>query len=285
MSPERQPSALTATTKAIEDARTNQRYSRTGPAMKGRIHDFGLADVLQLILTSGKSGTLKLDNGEDEVEVGVDNGWIVSADMPFRPSGSQLASRLVRAGKMTHSQMGNALKRRAETGEDMPTVLSHLRYADQGTLTLYLNMQMTETLLDLFTWKSGTYEFTPGPTLKQHDLIEPAGIEQILMYGFRIADEWPLVCARIPHFAYRVLERHALPPEVPDESEDLFGMKTEPGTTKEEIGDNERLVFSLCLPGLEVQTVLDRAPIDRFETCRCLSTLIGEGYVMLEPPS
>jgi hypothetical protein len=251
--------------------------------MKGRIHDFGLADVLQLILTSGKSGTLHLDNGEDEVEVGVENGWIVSADTPFRPSGSQLASRLVRAGKMTHGQMGNALKQRAETGEDMPTVLMKLRYAESDTLSLYLNMQMTETLLELFTWKSGTYEFTPGRIEKQHALIEPAGIEQILMYGFRIADEWPLVCARIPHFAYRVLERRALPAERPEESDDLFGMKTDPGI-REEIGQNERIIFGLCLPGLEVQTIIDRAPIDRFETCRCLSTLIGEGYVMLEPP-
>ncbi len=251
--------------------------------MKGRIQDFGLADVLQLILTSGKTGTLRLDNGEDEVEVGIAGGWIVSADTPFRPSGSQIASRLVRAGLMNQAQMGSALKRRAESGEDMPTILTELGFARPDTLSMYLNMQMIETLLDLFTWKTGTYEFTPGKIEQPHQLIEPAGIEHLLMHGFRIADEWPLVCARIPNFAYRILERHELPPSRPEESDDLFGMKTQPNAG-EDVGQNERLIHMLCLPGTEVQTIIDRAPIDRFETCRCLSTLIGSSYLSLEPP-
>lgn len=100
--------------------------------MKGRIQEFGLADVLQLILTSGKTGTLRLDNGEDEVEVGIDGGWIFSAETPFRPSGSQLASRMVRAGLMNQGQMGNALKHRAETGEDMSAILVRLGYVEIG---------------------------------------------------------------------------------------------------------------------------------------------------------
>ncbi len=251
--------------------------------MKGRIQDFGLADVLQLILSSGKTGTLRLDNGEDEVEIGVENGWVVSADTPFRPSGSQIASRLVRAGLMTHSQMGNALKRRAETGEDMPTILMNLGYADSDTVGRYLNMQMVETLLELFTWKKGTYEFTPGAIDPPHPLLEPAGIEHLLMHGFRIADEWPLVCARIPNFAYRIDERHSLPAERAYESDDLFGLETKPALS-EDIGPNERAIHALCLPGIDVQTIIDRAPLDRFETCRCLSTLIGAGFVAIEPP-
>ena len=139
--------------------------------MKGRIQDFGLADVLQLILSSGKTGVLHLDNGDDEVEVGIAEGWIVSADTPFRPSGSQIASRLVRAGLMNQSQMGNALKRRAETGEEMPKILLKMGYAEADTLRLYLNLQLAETLLDLFTWKTGTYEFTPGKIEQPHQLI------------------------------------------------------------------------------------------------------------------
>jgi hypothetical protein len=251
--------------------------------MKGRIQDFGLADVLQLILNSGKTGTLHLDNGEDEVEVGIEGGAVVSAEIPFRPSGSQLASRLMRAGVITQSQVGNALKRRAETGEEMPKVLMKLGYTDRETLALYLNLQMAEILFDLFTWKTGTYEFIPGKIDEPNELIEPAGIEHLLMNGFRIADEWPLVCARIPSFSYRVFGRRMLPPEEPQLSDDLFGMHTEPALT-EDIGPNERVIHSLALPGTDVQTIIDRAPIDRFETCRCISTLIGAGFLELEPP-
>jgi hypothetical protein len=251
--------------------------------MKGRIQDFGLADVLQLILNSGKTGTLYLDNGEDEVEVSIENGAVVSADVPFRPSGSQLASRLMRAGLINQSQVGAALKRRAETGEDMPNVLLKLRLAERDTLSLYVNLQMHEILLDLFTWKTGTYEFKPGRIEPPNELIEPAGLEVLLMNGFRIADEWPLVCARIPSFAYRVFGRRALPTEEPEQSDDLFGLETEPALV-EDIGPNERLIHSLCTRGTDVQTIIDRAPIDRFETCRCLSTLIGAGFLELEPP-
>ena len=252
--------------------------------MKGRIQEFGLADVLQLILNSGKTGILHLDNGDDEVEVGITEGWVVSADTPFRPSGSQIASRLVRAGLMNQSQMGNALKRRADTGEEMPKILMKLGYAEEEMVRLYLNLQMTETLLDLFTWKTGTYEFVPGQIEQPSDLIEPAGIEQLLMNGFRIADEWPLVCARIPNFAYRILGRKALPPQVDEHSDDLFGIAETAPAVADEIGTNERMIFGLCTPGVDIQTIIDRAPIDRFETCRCLSTLIGAGFVHIEPP-
>lgn len=250
--------------------------------MKGRIEDFGLADVLQLVLTSGKSGTLRLDNGEDEVEVALEGGWIVSADTPFRPNGAQLAPRMVRAGLLNRSQMGSALKHRAETGEPMAEILVKLGYADADTIRHYLNLQMTDTLLDAFTWSSGTYEFEEGTVEPLSDLIQPISVEQLLMQGFRIADEWPLVCARIPNFGFRIEGRYALPPEKMPQLDDLFGEVEM--DTGDEIGPNERVIHSLCLPGTNIQTIIDRAPLDRYETCRCLSTLIGEGLLTLEPP-
>ena len=70
---------------------------------------------------------------------------------------------------------------------------------------------------------------------------------------------------------------------MPEVTDDLFGAETQPAVA-DEIGPHERMIHGLCLPGTDVQTIIDRAPIDRFETCRCLSTLIGAGFVNLEPP-
>ena len=250
--------------------------------MKGRIQDFGLADVLQLIVSSGKSGLLTLDNGADEVQIGLQDGWIVSADTPFRPSGAQLAPRMVRAGVLTQAQMGAVLKRRAETGEPVATILAALRYAAPDTIRHYSSLQVTDMLLDLFTWKAGDYDFDEHAPRHDEPLEEPINIEHLLMHGFRIMDEWPLVCARIPNFAYRILERRPLPPMAELTVEDLFSELAAPPT---EIQENERLIHELCLPGTTVQTIIDRAPIDRFETSRCISTLIGADLVNLEPPA
>jgi hypothetical protein len=251
--------------------------------MKGRIEDFGLADVLQLIQASGKTGVLLLDNGEDEVEVAMRGGWIVGADTPLRPSGAQLAPRLVRAGLLNRGQMGNALKRRAETGEPIARILVEMEYASEETIQRYLGLQMTDLLLDLFTWKKGTYFFDECTVDDAGVVADAIAVEHLLIHGFRIADEWPLVCARIPSFGFVVEERVALPPEREPVVDDLFG-EIPMDRPDEDIGTNERLIHGLCLPGTDVQTIIDRAPIGRFETCRCLSTLIGAGFVRIEPP-
>lgn len=252
--------------------------------MRGSVEDFGLADILQLIAKARKSGVVTVANDEDEVSVTIKDGFIFDAQKTDRPSDAQLASRLVRAGLLTRSQLGQALKRRADTEEPMASILIELGFAMRETIELHASLQVHDILIGLFTWTSGTYDFSERPIEPKPGWFDPIDAEHLLMRGIRIADEWPLVCARIPSFSFQVEQRAALPPEPEVDEEALFQDFSAGDTNLNEIGPNERMIHELCLPGTDVQTIVDRASIDRYETCRCLSALIGEGLLRLQDP-
>ena len=113
-------------------------------ALKGKIEDFGLTDVLQLIVRRGKSGMITLSNAADEVNAAIDNGAIVAVENTGRPTeSSELASRLARAGVITSAQLGTVLKRRAETGEQMAVVLIAERCATPATLRPFTTARLS----------------------------------------------------------------------------------------------------------------------------------------------
>jgi hypothetical protein len=252
-------------------------------ALKGDVQDFGLADLLQLISKTTKSGLLVLESPSEEITVRLREGWVVDVETD-RPSDAKLGTRLQRAGMLTHAELGLALKKRVESGAPLAEILVDLGYATEETIRQFVTLLATDLLFEVFIWKSGTYAFEEGPPEDGSAWLEPINVEYLLMQGIVLIDEWPSIQQRIPSPGWIVLDRSDLPPFV--ETDDLI-FPTDEVTEHDkppQLGDNERLIHELAVPGAEVQTIIDRAPFNRFETCRCLSILLGQDLLALTRP-
>lgn len=263
-------------------------------ALKGTLKDFGIADILQLIGQQQKTGVLYIQSKQEEVEVAFVDGNVVRAQSKTRKSRELLGAMLVACGLLTQAELDEALEIQKRTLKRLGDILVTEGKLTAAQLREMTQLQTSETIYKLFSWKQGTYEFVQQDV--EHDPLQGAQVrpESMLMEGFRRIDEWPMVRKRVPsmNLSFERLKSLAPPPLTPDASGDEVdealdaaldaGGDTEP--VPRSIGRNERLVFKLAEPDFTVQRLCDLSRLGEFETCKALYNLIEAGYLKSVPP-
>lgn len=256
-------------------------------ALSGTLKDFGIADILQLIGQQAKTGVLYVSSRSMEVEVSFVGGNIARAVSRARRSRDLLGAMLVRRGLVSEEALEKALEVQARTLKRLGDILVAQGRITSEQLRQMMRLQTTETLYELFTWKTGTYEFVQQDV--EHDPTQSESIrpEAVLMEGFRRIDEWPLLRKVLPSTALTferikaLSESDAAPPPEED-AFDAFGESPSSGSGGK-IGPHELLVYRLAQPGQSVQRICDLSGLGEFETCKALVTLVEAGY--LQPVS
>jgi len=268
-------------------------------ALNGTLKDFGIADILQLIGQQQKTGTLYLSSKDQEVSIGFQDGNIVKAESSTRKKKELIGEMLVRAEIITESQLETALDAQRRSLKRLGDVLVSLKMITPERFRQMVQLQATETLYRLFSWKTGKYEF--DQTLVDVDPdsgITPIRAESVLMEGFRMVDEWPVIKRVINRYDLTFEKVRELPPErnVPDAFDaaldsafgDALGGGDEPSSAKGEfksVGDAERRVYVLATPGRELRKLVDLAGLGEFETCKALLNLVNNSYLRPVPPA
>lgn len=262
-------------------------------ALRGTLKDFGVAEILQLIAQQTKTGILRLRSGDEEIHVCFDMGNVVRAEHVTANEAHLLGHRLVRAGLITERELEDALEEQRRTLRRLGDVLVDRGAIDRDDLRQMAQLQTTETLYRLFTWKSGTYEFEAIPVDWDRDAIQPIRGEALLMEGFRMIDEWPLIRQRIqPGMTFERLRE--LPERPGRESKpepeldlDLAFGSGEPTAPPErsgsEIGTNEYRVMELIQSGRSVERLVELSRLGEFETWKALYNLVGAGFLRAIP--
>lgn len=253
-------------------------------ALRGTLKDFGIADILQLIAQQQKSGTLVLKAQDAEISLGFRDGNIVKVESAFKKKKDLLGNLLVRAELITQQQLDQALEMQKRTLQRIGDVLVASRVVTEEKLAQLRQLQATETLYRLFTWKSGTYEFEPGEVELDSEPITPLRAESVLMEGFRMVDEWPLVRKRITSYEMTFERLKDLPaPSSPEEGgpggEDPFASEFQ------SLGPEERLMYELVGPNRDARKLVDLSCLGEFEACKALCKLVNLEYLRALPPS
>ena len=239
-------------------------------ALAGTLKDFGIADILQLIAQQQKTGVLHLRSKDQEVKVGFVDGAIVSAESVSKKKRDLFGHMLVAAELITEAQLELALETQKRSLQRLGDCL-----ISQGVLTKdqyrrMAQLQFNETLYRLFTWKTGTYEFEQGPVHHDTHDLDPVRAESVLMEGFRMVDEWPVIRKRIPRYDLVFASGKFLPPDGgPVESAGEFAS----------IGPSERRLYALVNGYRDVRKLIDLSCLGEFETCKALCNLANLGHV------
>src|SRR3989442_11946545 len=167
-------------------------------ALSGTLKDFGIADILQLIGHQTKTGRLTLKTGAGEVEVFFIDGNVVFASEKARDSRDLLGSLLLRAELVSKERLADALMIQQRTLKRLGDILVENASVTHAQVAQMMRLQTTETLYKLFSWKSGSYEFSQEPVDATKAAFDPIRSESVLLEGFRRMDEWPALKRNVP---------------------------------------------------------------------------------------
>lgn len=262
-------------------------------ALKGTLKDFGIADILQLIGQQQKTGSLELRAKQQEVLIGFKDGFIVKAESSTRKKKDLIGAMLVRAELISDQQLESALETQRRTLKRLGDVLVASKLLTYERFRQMVQLQATETLYGLFLWKSGTYAFTQDEVELDPEAITPLRAESVLMEGFRMVDEWPVIRKVItsPDMTFERIK--ALPPPAKqkyradeDALDDAFAEKKKDENQGEfkSIGDSERQIYEAIRADRTARKLIDLGRMGEFETSKALCNLVNLQYVRAQYP-
>jgi hypothetical protein len=231
-------------------------------ALEGSLTDFGLADILQLIYFQRKTGILTLSGKIDTVKLLFIEGNITGAESKRRIDDNRLGKILVKKGFIKDTDLQAVIEEQKKTGTKIGNLLLKRELVSRETICEILNSQITETVIQLFSWKQGTYEFSTQGIPQEKDMAFSLDTQHLLMEGLRIVDEWSVIKGRI-----------AL--------DTLFQKKSEDSS---QLSEAEREIFSYVDGENDVSTIIDLSGRDNFEVSKTLLALLEKGSIeSIEP--
>jgi hypothetical protein len=250
-------------------------------ALNGTLRDFGIADILQLIAQQQKTGTLHLEAKDQEVHIGFQDGVIVQAESATRRKKDLFGTMLVRAEIITEQQLEEALETQKRTLQRLGDVLVSTGVITKERYRQMAQLQFNETLYRLFSWKSGTYAFEQEAVHYDPADVTPVRAESVLMEGFRMVDEWPVIRKRIPRYDM-VFEKAKELPAARGELSDAGEERRSRGDFAS-FGEPERRIYALVTPVRDVRKLIDLSCLGEFETCKALCNLVNLDYLKALP--
>lgn len=158
---------------------------------QGDVKSLGLANVFQDLAMNEQSGTLRLKQGDLQMNLWFDSGALRLVGFG-KKEGCSVVNGLLALGKIAPADVGP--DRKAEAN-----VLRRLERAKKITrmdVKQALEHQMTEHVCDAFLWTEAAYEFREGDPddesfdVDQIDLEPRLLVDSLVMEAARRADEW-----------------------------------------------------------------------------------------------
>ncbi len=226
-------------------------------ALEGSLSDFGLADILQLIYFQRKTGVLALEGGIEKVKLFFIEGNICGAESKRRLDDNRLGKILLKKGLITDTDLQTALEEQRKTRAKLGNILIKMNLVEKEVLTEILGSQITETVIQLFGWKQGAYEFAAQGISQDRDFPFTLDTQHLLMDGLRLVDEWSAIKEKI--------------------SLDAVFARTDAdaGTLKGEEADIYRYVDGEN----DVSTIVDLSGNDNFQVSKTLVALLDGGFI------
>ena len=226
-------------------------------ALEGTIKDFGLADILQLLYFQRKTGILSLESMRDRVKLLFIEGNIVGAESRKRTEANRLGKVLVKREVLDEKELQSILEEQSRTNIRLGIILIRRGLVEKEVIREILEGQIKETVMPIFGWKQGMYEFTPQQIPVEKELHIALDTQHLLMDGLRIVDEWSTI-------------------------EDKLTLDTVftriPGTITG-LSEEEQDILSHINGRNDVSTLLDIAAMDDFEVSRTLVSLLDKGAI------
>ena len=229
--------------------------------MQGKIADFGIPDIFQLVSSQRKSGSLAI-SGNDRITIFLfSGGSIVDVQPDRRESKSLLGTMLRDAGYLTDSELRRFLSFQGASGKKIGEILVEKGKISKDVLARYLVLQVKECLFDVLTLREGEYRFEGFAVRPVTWGGEPLRPDVLLMEGMQFLDEYPRLQGIFPPGDFRVTRKR--------------GERVDPYAFSEE----ERILWKALDFSDDPERVYRKACLTGFEGIKGLASLLQRGLI------
>jgi hypothetical protein len=163
-------------------------------ALEGSIEEFGMADILQLLYIQKKTGVLEIASNTDSVSIYFLTGAIIDISSKKMSVFGRMADILMKKNYISKASLANTADRDKKEGAKY---FLHSNLVSLDNFTSAMMALVIDTLVYMFTWKSGHYNFLVkklSPSLKGLPSLDT---QHLLMESMRIIDELSLIEGRL----------------------------------------------------------------------------------------
>ncbi|MDQ3514357.1 MAG: DUF4388 domain-containing protein [Chloroflexota bacterium] len=232
--------------------------------LQGRLGNFAISDILQMIGFSGKSGVLTLIQGWNTRTITFDQGRIA-----YVASGARLPSMfdlLVRTGRLQRFQVDGFRERRpGKTEEEMLAELVHRKLLSRADIERCNELLLETSVYTLFLWRNCIYTFKAGEREFKGGVHVSVDGNHLIIEGTRRVDEWISISPVVP-------------------SVFLIFRRTNARGAKE-VPDHLREVYDLVDSHRDVAAISREANLSQFEAAKALYDLTTANLTEALPPN
>jgi hypothetical protein len=229
--------------------------------MQGKIADFSIPDIFQLVSSQGKSGSLAI-SGNDRVTIFLFSGGnIVDVHPDRREPKSLLGTMLRDAGYLTDSELKRFLSSQETGGKKIGEILIEKGKVSKEVLARYLVLQVKECLFDVLTLSEGEYRFEGFAVRPAAWGGEPIRPDVLMMEGMQFLDEYPQFRGIFPSGVFRVARKR--------------GERVDPYAFSEV----ERVLWKALDFSDDPERVYRKACLTGFEGIKALAALLQRGLI------
>lgn len=226
-------------------------------ALEGSLKDFGFADILQLIFFQRKTGVLTIEGKLDKIKLLFIDGNITGAESKRRSEANRLGKVLVKKGVLSEELLQSLLQEQKNTNAKLGNLILRKGILEKSDIEEILESQIKETVIQIFNWKDGTYEFTPTAVPVDKDIPLSIDTQHLLMEGLRIVDEWTTIEGKI--------------------TLDTIFIKT--GIIEAGQPEEEKEILELIDGENDVSTIIDISGKDDYSVSKILVSLLDKGII------
>ncbi len=166
--------------------------------LQGRIERFTLPEILQLIASSRKSGTLGIQKDDTIVMLYFKDGSIIYGYGPRQTF--HLGQLLKERGIITAQQLDEAvqIQSRTDNSKRLGEILMSRNSIDRADLESVVRKQVEELAYSLLSWETGSFKFYENQYPTQEEITVQLSVENVVMEGLRRYDEMNMVRETLP---------------------------------------------------------------------------------------
>jgi hypothetical protein len=156
--------------------------------LSGSLREFALSEILQLLSSQRKTGSLRLTHGEETRVVYLLEGRIASVRDKGFGAEDPLGRFLRRIHRLSNEQVRGIASIHGESGRDLVDLLLNGRYLEREELAVLYERLVLDVLHEMLGWEDGTYSFS---NTVPPESVMPISLstESMLMEAVRRTDE------------------------------------------------------------------------------------------------
>ncbi|HEX2463766.1 MAG TPA: DUF4388 domain-containing protein [Thermoanaerobaculia bacterium] len=165
-------------------------------SISGNLETMELAELLQWVAQSAKTGTLVIGRGEVQKRIFFLDGRIIATGSTDPKE--QLGHFLVSQGYINEQELVEAITQQESTGMLLGKILVTAGRISEQDLQHLLLLKAQEGIFDMFSWSSGEFRFVERETLDSGMIPIALEVAMVVLQGMERLDEWNRINECVP---------------------------------------------------------------------------------------